>query len=309
MPGFLSGERLGAQDRHHIAGLGHGREIHAEVVVGQLHQPEGGPPGDPVQLGAGVGEQPGAVAHQAVEDPLAGQPIRAGHQRLEQGGLILRSNLLALQLLQDPAEGGLAVGLADRPVLTLQGRQRLQVAVVGEHPLLAPPAPVEGVAVLQRHHAPGGLADVGDRAVGLQIQGGHRCGNGREGGRGVLAIEVQALAVGVEAGQPPTIGVVAGGAAPQPQAVEGEADVGGGVGAEGQQFAHRGLGPLEKGDQRRAAASLSQTPPLAKKARSIVGQPPRSEAVNRVVTGAKEALRRFHTAAFTGRKPSSAKIS
>jgi hypothetical protein len=34
--------------------------------------------------------------------------------------------------------------------------------------------------------------------------------------------------------------VIAGGAAPQPQAVEGEAQVGGGVGAEGQQFAHQG---------------------------------------------------------------------
>ena len=236
--------------------MGHGGEIHAEVSVSQPHHPEGGPPRHPVQLGAGIGEQPGAIAHQPVEDSLAGQPIRAGHQRLEQADLIVGSNLLALQLLQDPAEGGFAVGLADRPVLTLQGRQRLQVAVVGEHPFLAPPPPVEGVAVLQRHHAPGGLADVGDGAVGLQIQGGHRRGNGREGGRGVLAIEVQALAVGVEAGQTPTIGVVAGGAAPQPQAVEGEADVGGGVGAEGQQFAHLGLGP-----QRGVSAGLPPAGP------------------------------------------------
>ena len=39
---------------------------------------------------------------------------------------------------------------------------------MGKHPFLALPLAVKGMAVLKRNHPLGGLADVGDRTMGLQ---------------------------------------------------------------------------------------------------------------------------------------------
>ena len=110
---------------------------------------------------------------------------------------------------------------------------------MGEDPFLPLPAPVERMAILQGHHAAGGLADVGDRAVGLEIEGRHFRRDRREGRRAILPVDAHAAAIGIKAGQAPAIGVIAGGAPPTGQPVEGETHVGGGVGAEGQQFTHR----------------------------------------------------------------------
>ena len=75
------------------------------------------------------------------------------------------------ELLHQPAERALAVGVADRAERAVQARREvLQVAVVREHPVAAPQLAHERVRVLERDAALRRLADVGDDVA--------RCGSG-----------------------------------------------------------------------------------------------------------------------------------
>jgi len=177
LPGFVSGQGLGADDRDHIGGVGDGGEIDAEVVIGQPRPPKGGPAGEPVQPGAGVGIKPVAVAEQAIENAAPGQKVGAGQQRCKEASFVISGDLAGFQLLKDPAKGGFAVGIADGLMLTRQGQGGMEVAVVGEDPLAPLPVAMEGMAVFQGHNAFGRFADVGHRAVGPQIQFGHGGGD------------------------------------------------------------------------------------------------------------------------------------
>ena len=147
-----------------------------------------------------------------------------------------------IELLQDPAKRCFAVGTAIGQVAIAQGNGALKVAVVGKHPGLPAPAAREGMAVLQRHHAAGGLADVGDAHQGLGGTLRQLVGKSREGRRGFFPQKGEAgaiwVAIGGEAGQAPAIGMLAAGATTPAEPPEGEAHVGGGVGVEGEQFTH-----------------------------------------------------------------------
>ena len=177
LPGFIGGQGLGADDRDHIGGVGDGSEIDAEVVIGQPRPPKGGPSGEPVQPGAGVGIKPVAVAEQAIENAATGQKVGAGQQRCKEASFVISGDLAGLQLLKDPAKGGFAVGIADGLMLTRQGQGGVEVAVVGEDPFAPLPVAMERMAVFQGHHAFGRFADVGHRAVGPQIQFGYGGGD------------------------------------------------------------------------------------------------------------------------------------
>ena len=97
---------------------------------------------------------------------------------------------------------------------------------------------MEGMAILKRNHPLGGLTDVGDRTMGLQGQIGHFGRHLGKGRRILFAVDGHALACGVKTGQSPAVAMFTGIAAAAGQAAEGEGHVGGGIGAEGQQFTH-----------------------------------------------------------------------
>ena len=72
------------------------------------------------------------------------------------------------QLLHDPAKRVLAVGIAHGAEMRMQARAEVfQISVVGKDPVAAPQLTHERMAVLQAHHALGGLADVGDNVPAL----------------------------------------------------------------------------------------------------------------------------------------------
>ncbi|MFN9908998.1 MAG: hypothetical protein ACK56F_23225 [bacterium] len=97
--------------------------------------------------------------------------------------------------------------------------------------------------------------------------------------------------------------MVAGGAATTGQAVEAEAQIGGGVGAEGQKFAHGRVQRLDWPN------NSSHSPPLlAKNVVSTFCQPPKAATVKGLGTGANRFLTSCHTWGLTGRNPCSAKM-
>jgi hypothetical protein len=278
-------------------------EINAQIIIGQGGVPKGGPPGDGMQAGGAVGKQPAAIGDQGIEDALLGERVGRFDQHLKQARNVLGVDGTALEFRQDPAEGGFTVGVAFRGETWRLRDRPAQITVVGEYPLLIARAAMERMAILQGHHPLGGLADVGDRAVGAKGQVGHARGDRREGRRSILPEEAHPTAIRIEAGQPPAIAVVAGGATTTGQAVKAEAQVGGGIGAEGQKFAHGSIQRLDWPN------NSSHSPPLlAKNVLSTFCQPPKAATVKGLGTDAKRLLTSCHTWAFTGRKPCSAKM-
>ena len=119
-----------------------------------------------------------AVAEQAVE----GAVRRRHRQQLGQGaaefGDAGHGGMGFGQLLHQPAERPLAVGVADRPETTVQARREVfQITVVRKHPVAAPQLTHERVGVLQRHAALRGFADVGDDVAALDREVLHQLGH------------------------------------------------------------------------------------------------------------------------------------
>ena len=193
-----------------------------------------------MQLRAAVGVEPGPVADQAVEDPLACQLGGAAVQPCKVGQPVTGLDRTpVLQLVENPTEGRFAVGVSHRPVGAADGNFPLQVAVVGKHPVAIAEGAPEGVAVVQSDHALGGFADVGQGIEGLEIEAGQMGRYRRKGRRGLFPVDVQGLAVWIEARQSPAVLVLSRRPAAAGQAMEGEAHVRGCVGAEGQKLTHR----------------------------------------------------------------------
>jgi hypothetical protein len=112
----------------------------------------------------------------------------------------------------------------------------LQVTVVREHPLPAPELAHEGVGVLQRHLADGGLAHVGNDVAALErvaLQEGRHLRLGR-----ALMVYKQAQALALKKRDAPAIGVVVGLAAALAEAGEAEGRVGRRGAIESEQLAH-----------------------------------------------------------------------
>ena len=96
--------------------------------------------------------------------------------------------------------------------LAVQARvEVLQVAVVREHPVAAPQLAHERVAVLQRHGALRGLADMGDDVAALDRVAADQLGHRRVAGR--LVVHEVAQPGALEEGDAPAVGVVVGAAA------------------------------------------------------------------------------------------------
>lgn len=238
LPAFIEGEGLGADDRHHIVGSGQFREVNTEIIIRQPGMAEGGLAGEHMQPGGRVDKQPAAIADQAIEGAALREFTCESPEFRKQAGLVLRVDPSTIQLLKHPTKGCLTVRISPGQIGTIQLPAPLEMAVVGKDPVLTVPKAMEGMTVLQGHSALGGLADVGDRTMGLQRQPGHLRGHRRKGRRRLFPIEAHPLAIHVETGQPPAIPMVGSGATAPPEAMEGKAEIGRGVGAEGQELAH-----------------------------------------------------------------------
>ena len=190
-----------------------------------------------------------AVAEQEVEGAVARHLRHQLGQRLAQVRHARQAGVVLGQLLQQPAEGAFAVGLADRVVGGVQlGLEVLEVAVVREHPVAPPQLALERVGVLERHAALRRLADVrqdvaaADRVVAHHLR--HR-----RFGRAVV-IDEQPRAGTLEEGDAEAVLVFD---RTLREAREAEDQVGGRVGVEAEQLAH-GVG---RGSRPQALKSFS----------------------------------------------------
>jgi hypothetical protein len=131
----------------------------------------------------------------------------------------------------------LAVGIADWPERSVQAWcEVLQVAVVGEDPVAAPQFAHEGMAVLERHLALRGLADVGDDVGGLDRIALDQFGDRRiDGG---LVVDEMAYAGTFEECDAPAVVVGVGASAAVGEAGEGKDDVRGDVAVHSEELAH-----------------------------------------------------------------------
>jgi len=107
---------------------------------------------------------------------------------------------------------------------------------VGEHPVAAPEFAYEGMAVLERHLALRGLADVGDDVGGLDRVTLDQFGN-RGSDRGLVVDEVT-YAGALEEGDAPAVVVGVGAAAAVGEAGEGKHNVGRDIAVHCKKLAH-----------------------------------------------------------------------
>ena len=129
---------------------------------------KGVPAFDVNQVGRAMRPQGLAVGQQKVERPMLRDLRHQLAQREREFGHAGHAGMGFGHLLHQPAKGPLAVGVAHRPERAMQARvEALEVAVVREHPVVAPQLPHEGVAVLQRHHTLRRPADVRDDVAAL----------------------------------------------------------------------------------------------------------------------------------------------
>ena len=143
---------------------------------------------------------------------------------------------MAAQVVEDVAEQGFAVGVADGFVEARFGAEASELAVVGEDPVSAPEFADKRMGVGQADFADVGLADVADGDFAFDGVGLDHFGDAGVGA-GVGVVEAAHALAFVER-HAPAVFVGTGVAAAAGQAGEAEAQVGGGVGAHGQQFAH-----------------------------------------------------------------------
>ena len=156
-------------------------------------------------------------------------------------GVVIGALVEALaQLLEDVAEGAFGIGVADGSVILADGRvEALQVAVVGEHPVMPPHFAHEGVGVGQGGAAAGGFADVGDDVFRFDLIGLDQVGH--RGLRAGFVVVEQAYAFLFEKADAEAVYVVVGQSAAPAEAFKGKDNVGGCVAVHAKKLAHGGI--------------------------------------------------------------------
>ena len=254
-PALIGGQWFRAHNGDNIIRSGDLGEVNLKIVISQRGCGEGCSAREHMQLGSAIGKEPLAVAEQAIEDTSGSQGVCTADQVGKNFSVITEINLGGGQFVKYPAEGQLAVRAAERNKTIASGyRTFSQVAVVGEHPVIPTPLAVKRVAVLKGHDTLGGFADVGNRAMGLEIQAGDLGGQWAKSGRCLLTIDRDTIASRIEAGKTPTIDMVTCFSPTPDQAPEGEGHVSGSVGAERKQFTHQALATTQWGRQSRKAS-------------------------------------------------------
>ena len=169
-----------------------------------------------------------AVAEHKVERAVAGNALAQLAQGQRQFGHAGHPGMGFSQLLHDPAKRPFAVGAAHRPKAAVQARVEVfQITVVGKYPVAAPQFAHKRVAVLQRHHALGGFADVGNDIAAFDRVVADQRGHGRLAGR--LVVDKMAQAQAFKKCNAPAVAMVVGAAAALGKAAKAEHHVGGGV--------------------------------------------------------------------------------
>lgn len=136
-----------------------------------------------MQLGAGMGPQGLAVAHQKIEATVLGNSRHQFGQGACQRLNSRHADVGLRQLLQQPTKSQFVVSAADWPEATMQRRRIVfQNAGVGEHPVATPKLMHKGVAVFQGHGASGRLAHMGDNVEAFDGLSAQHPSDGRGGG-------------------------------------------------------------------------------------------------------------------------------
>ena len=195
---------------------------------------------DVAQVCGGMGPQRLSVGQQEVEGAVRRDAPGQFAQRMREFLHAGQAGMGLPELLKNPAEGLLAVGVAYRMEVGMQfGSEALEISVVGKDPVAAPQFTHEGVAVLQAYRALRGLADVGDDVAALDRLLAYQLGDGRVDG--ALVADEVAQALVFEEGDAPAVRMVAGIARPLGEPRKAEAHVGGRVAVHSKQLAHGGI--------------------------------------------------------------------
>ncbi len=240
-PFLVLGQRCGDDDRDPVVGRGFVREVDAQILIRELGLGKWMAALGVAQRGRRMRPERFAVGQQEVESAVRcdpGREIAQGMGQLLDAG---QARMRFPQLLHDPAERALAVGVADGAEMGVQfGSVFLEVAVVGKHPVAAPQLAHERVAVLQAGHALGGLADMGNDIAALDRVFAYQLGHRRRDG--ALMVDEVAQSLFLEERDAPAVGVITGIARALRKAAEAKAYVGRGVAIHSKKLAHGEVG-------------------------------------------------------------------
>lgn len=142
-------------------------EVDFQVNVTEHGWAEGRAAGDPVEFAGTQGEQPVAVTQHQVAHSQFAQRGAALAEGVGDLGKAWGVAVAAGEVIQQVAEDGFAVGVADRGVGAAVRLETSQLTIVGEGPVLAPEFAGERVGVGQADAADIGLADMADNVFRL----------------------------------------------------------------------------------------------------------------------------------------------
>lgn len=236
VPDLIRCQGLGHNHTDHVVRGGFRFEIDDDIGVFQSRGAKGRAAGDARHLGAAEGKEPIPVAEQEVEHPLTGITTGQFHQSADNhlgGGVAVT---VASKVIQNIAEQRLTVGAANRLVVTRRRSEARNLAIMGTDPVPPPEFADKRVRVGQTDLPHIGLPDVANGHLTLD-----RAGLDHLGDAGIgtgIDIVKRPNALPFVKGHTPAVLVGTGGPATTGQAGETETQVGGGIGAHGQQFAH-----------------------------------------------------------------------
>ena len=236
MPLLITGQRFGGDHGYHIIRCGVLLKVHHHLHIPQLRRAKGRPAGNPGQLGGAQGKQPLAIAQQQVADAALGVTGAGLGQAVED--LILRRLMdkACPQTIEQIAEDRLAVGITHRLEGTFPGDKVIDLAVMGEGPVLTPQLPGKGMGIGQADPADVGLADMADDVLRLDRITLDQLGNGRAV-TGLRIMKAAHPAPFVE-GHAPAVTMGPGTPAALHQPGKTEADIRRYVGTHAHQFTH-----------------------------------------------------------------------
>jgi len=180
-PRLIVGQRHGGDHGHAVIGRRDVAEVDAQVLVAEMRDGKRRLANDVAQPGRAVRKQAIAVRQQEVERAQRADFQGQLMQGLEQLRLTGRTTGKTLpQILQQPAEGTLAVGIANRRETPVEfGSEVGQVAVVRKNPVATPEFTHEGMRVFERDDALRRLADVRDDVFRMNRIAAHNAGQRR----------------------------------------------------------------------------------------------------------------------------------
>ena len=162
LPLLIAGQRLCRDHGHHVVAGGVLLKVDFQVNVTEHGGAEGRAAGDPVEFAGAQGEQPVAVAEHQVAYAQFAQRGAALAEGVGDLGKAWGVAVAAGEVIQQVAEDGFAVGVADRGVGALIRVETGQLTIVGEGPVLTPEFPSERVGIGQADAADVGLSDMTD---------------------------------------------------------------------------------------------------------------------------------------------------